>query len=209
MDEQVLYNLNINYSQNQRLATQLLPLARKFLSDPSKLTNEWNYKNTYSDGVGLASELEIQFFVDYILEQSYNYLAKNKLELKPNVELYVSLFASEMIAGDEHSPHTHPGALLSGIIYLQTPPDSSALEFKSPRTGNSSWLNYLEESSYTSKGEIISISANHTIIIDPQPGLFLLWESWAMHRVPKNQSTEPRLTMVFNVGVRDKTYEKL
>ena len=204
MDEQVLYNLNISYFQNQTLAQQLLPLARKFLSNPSTLTNDWNYKNTYSGGVGLANEAELQFFVNYILTESYNYLNKHQLKLKPTVELWVSLFASEMFIGDEHSAHTHPGALLSGIIYLEIPPGSAKLEFKSPRTSNPSWLNYLEESSYSREGSIFTVTPDHTIVVNPTPGLFLLWESWALHRVPKNQSIDGRVTMVFNVGVQDK-----
>ncbi len=204
MDEQVLYNLNISYTQNYDLSRQLLPLARKFLSNPSQLTNEWNYKNTYSNGAGLADQAELQFFVDYILEQSYNYLDKHNLKLKSNVKLWVSLFASEMFAGDEHAGHTHPGALLSGLIYLESPPGSSKLEFKSPRTSNASWLNYLDESSYSSEGDIFTVTPDHTITVNPTPGLFLLWESWALHRVPKNQSTAGRVTMVFNVGVQDK-----
>jgi len=40
-------------------------------------------------------------------------------------------------------------------------------------------------------------------MVVPKPGLFLFWESWAMHRVPPNQNIDGRITMVFNVGVEN------
>jgi len=203
MDEKLFYSFTINHTQNTALAGQLLPLARKFLSMPSKLTNEWNYKNTYSEVDGLATEPELKFFVDYILEQSTAYLEKQNIKLKPNLGLWVSLFASEMVIGDEHAPHAHPGALLSGLIYLQVPPGSANLEFKSPRHVSAAWRNYLQEDSYTHTSEIFKIRDDHTIMVVPKPGLFLFWESWAMHRVPPNQNIDGRITMVFNVGVEN------
>ena len=201
MIEQTFYSFKLQYYQDNTLAEQLLPIARKFLSDPSKLTNEWNYKNTYTYQDGLAVEPDLKFFVDFILEKSYDYLKSQNIKLKPNIELWVSLFASEMHMGDEHDAHNHPGALLSGLIYLQCPIGSANLEFSSPRHSNKAWLNYLDESSYCNSNELFSIKPDHTIVVKPSPGLFLFWESWALHRVPPNQSIDGRITLVFNAGV--------
>lgn len=200
MDEQTFYSFTLNYLQNKELARQILPLAEKYLSDPTKLTYEWNYKNTYTENEGLAQESELKFFKDFILEQSKKYFRNRSIKLKEGMEFWVSIFASEMSSGDQHHPHTHPGALLSGLIYLQVPDGSSNLEFSSPRHHNSAWLNFLEEESYSQKNDFFEVKSDHTIVIKPVEGLFLFWESWALHRVPVNESTEPRRTMVFNVG---------
>lgn len=198
MDRHTFFSLTVHYTKNQKLAEQLLPVARKFLSDPAKLTNCWNYKNTYTEDEGLATELELRFFVDIILKTAQEYLADKSIKLKKNVNLWVSIFASEMQQGDYHHPHSHPGALLSGLIYLQVPSGSSNLEFSSPRGKNIAWLDFVEQSPLPQ--DLFSIDHTHTISIKPEPGLFLFWESWASHRVPTNNSTEPRITMVFNVG---------
>tara|TARA_B110000503_G_C7167937_1_gene422795 strand:+ start:1119 stop:1739 length:621 start_codon:yes stop_codon:yes gene_type:complete len=202
MDVRLFNQLNIHYHTNENLARQLLPFARKFLSMPSKLTNTWDYKNTYTDLEGLALETELDFFVDYITDQANQYLITHNLKIKQSLKLSVSLFTSEMAEGDQHTAHNHPGALLSGLIYLNVPNNSAPLEFYSPRSKLTSWLNYIDELCYVASDEIFEITENHAIVVKPKNGLFLLWESWALHRVPKNNADE-RITMVFNIGVAD------
>jgi uncharacterized protein (TIGR02466 family) len=199
MLQQTFYSFAINYFKDRQLSEQLLPIARKFLSDPSKLTNEWDYKNTYTRDSGIADEPELKFFVDIILKASREYIENKSLKLIKTTDLWVSMFCSEMHEGDYHDAHTHPGALFSGLIYLEVPEGSSNLEFSTPRGQNPSWKTFLEISPTENIFEVDQLP--HTIIVKPEPGLFLFWESWALHRVPTNNSIGPRITMVFNVGV--------
>jgi uncharacterized protein (TIGR02466 family) len=199
MRNHAFYSFDIDYFYDSQLAAQLLPVARKFLSDPSKLTNEWNYKNTYTNEYGLSTEEEFELFTALILEKSKEYLDKKKFKLKQNLSLWVSLFASEMTFGDQHTSHCHPGALLSGLIYLQVPPESAKLEFMSPRYHNPAWVSCLDGDSYQYDDDFFKVNSNHIIEIKPVDGLFLLWESWALHRVPPNL-TDGRITLIFNVG---------
>jgi uncharacterized protein (TIGR02466 family) len=199
MKQQTFYSFTINYFKDQQLAEQLLPVARKFLSDPSKLTNEWDYKNTYTKDEGLANEPELQFFVDIILKASREYIENKSLKLINPADLWVSMFCSEMHEGNYHDAHTHQGALFSGLIYLDVPEGSSTLEFSAPRGNNQAWKKFLK---IPPTEDIFEVDQTpHTITVNPEPGLFLFWESWALHRVPTNNSTGPRITMVFNVGV--------
>ena len=203
MNAATFYDFTINYHIDNALSEQLFPIAKKFLADESRLTNTWDYKNTYTIDKGLAAEPELEFFVEHILKVSNNYLQEKKLKVKDNLKLWVSLFASEMTAGDEHSAHDHPGAIFSGLIYLKTPPGSSKLEFFHPRNASPSWRTYITETSSIYDKEIFCVKDGFGIEVTPKPGLFLFWESWAKHRVPVNHSTSGRTTMVFNVGVDD------
>lgn len=202
MNTATFYDFTINYHVDEELSNQLLPIAERFLNDETKLTNVWDYKNTYSIDEGLSVKPELSFFVDYILEVSECYLQQRNLKIKDNFKLWVSMFTSEMTMGDEHTTHDHPGALLSGLIYLKTPPGSSKLEFYHPRNTSPAWNKYIIESSLHD-AELFCIKEGFRIEVTPKPGLFLFWESWAKHRVPPNQSLKGRTTMVFNVGIKD------
>lgn len=203
MAEQTLYSFKLNYHNELALSRQLLPIARKFLSMEDYLTNEWNYKNTYTDSAGLATEPELKFFVDHLKELAYAYLTKENFKLAETVKLSVSIFASAMKDGDQHAAHQHPGSLLSGLIYLSVPKDSAKLEFRNPRH-NVVWLNFVKSvEPVVTHGPITYNNVDHDIIVEPSEGLLLLWESWAYHRVPVNRSKEERVTLVFNIGVED------
>lgn len=202
MNTATFYDFTINYHIDEELSNQLLPIAERFLNDKTKLTNAWDYKNTYSIDEGLSAEPELSFFVNYILKVSESYLQQRNLKIKDNFKLWISMFTSEMTMDDEHTTHDHPGALLSGLIYLKTPPGSSKLEFYHPRNTSPAWSKYITETS-PHDTELFRIKDGFRIEVNPRPGLFLFWESWAKHRVPPNQSSKGRTTMVFNVGVKD------
>ena len=194
-----IFSFNLNYTVDVDLSKKLLPVVKNILQDNTKLTNEWNYKNTYSDGPGLADDPSLSFFVDLILEKSYSFIKKNYKNF--NKKLWVSLFASEMHKGDFHGAHRHPGALLSGILYLQVPENSAKLEFRSPKCEDPIWT--LVDSKFNNSESFLKENKSKTIVVDPEEGLFLLWESWITHRVSTHNSDTPRITLVFNVGIQD------
>lgn len=203
MAEQTLYSLKLNYYYDLNLSRQLLPIARKFLSMDDKLTCTWNYKNTYTDDLGLATEPELKFFVDHLTELASEYIKKENFKLKKAVKYSISIFASEMVDGDHHPSHNHPGSILSGLIYLTVPLNSAKLEFKNPRH-NIVWLNFLEPINTAATNlPVVYDNTEYNIIVEPVPGLLVMWESWALHRVPVNRSQEGRITLVFNIGVED------
>lgn len=202
MQEHVLYSLDVQYHTNVELAKELLPIADKFLADPSRLTNTWNYKNTYTPDPGLSEEPELQNFNNYVLKYAKEYLQKRNIKLHDGIDFECSIFVSEMVKGNRHDYHDHPGALLSGLMYLSVPEGSAPLEFYNPRSSNKAWVKFLEPT-YAIENELYSVSDNHTITVKPHNGLFIFWESWADHRVPTNASTAGRKTIVFNVGVTD------
>ena len=62
MPQHVFYSLDVQCHTNVELAEELLPIANKFLGDSSRLTNTWNYKNTYTPDPGLSKEPELAHF---------------------------------------------------------------------------------------------------------------------------------------------------
>jgi hypothetical protein len=73
--------------------------------------------------------------------------------------------------GDEYRWHSHTPYLWSGVLYIQTPLNCGAIEFRHKE-------------------------AHETV--QPQVGDFLLFPGTLAHRVLKNQSTDFRISAAFN-----------
>jgi uncharacterized protein (TIGR02466 family) len=75
-------------------------------------------------------------------------------------------------------------------LYLQVPDGSAPIVFSDPRA----FRNFI------SLPRINDAPAGwEQVSFTPEVGLFLIWESWLAHEVPKNLSKEGRITMVFNL----------
>ena len=177
------------------LATTLLPLAQKFLADPSLLTWTWGYKNTYTTNRGLEQYEEMQPFVSYIVLRGQEFLTSCGYDAD-KITFGLQLFVSEMHPGDQHGLHSHPNSLLSGVFYLAVPEGSSSIKFRDPRPfHNTVSLPILQN----------SLENWSWIWIDPEPGLLVMWPSWLEHEVPLNQA-QGRITLVFNLTWGERSY---
>jgi hypothetical protein len=177
---------------NLPLAEAMLPVARKYLDDKEYVGNRWSYKNTYEHGLKMAKHPDIQPYNDYITEKSKQFLRATGYD--PNhLEFVSQIFVSEMFKGDRHARHTHPKSVISGILYLQVPENSAPILFLDPRP-HRDFVSLPKLSYNTSENR-------HDITIHPRKGLFLCWESWLPHVVPKSMNeNEGRITMVFNLA---------
>jgi uncharacterized protein (TIGR02466 family) len=113
-----------------------------------------------------------------------------QLGYTPLKEWTVQVFFSEMFENDYHIPHIHPNSKLSGVMYLKVPEKSSSLYFYDPRPHR----------------KFVPREVKHPnkhnwewAVIPPVVGNMLIWESWIEHEVRRNESSEGRLTAVFNV----------
>lgn len=192
-----IFSLSLYKETNINLQQKLIPIAERYLSDTEYLTNEWGYKNTYTFDEGLSLVPEMCFFVDHILNVSKLMYERSGYTLDPQYRLWTSIFTSEMFYGDKHDAHAHPGALYSGLIYLKVPEGSSSIQFKNPKDP----IFHRVMKTKPNKNGIMDLDSDGTLTIKPHEGLFLMWDSWAFHRVPENKSIEGRMTVVFNVGV--------
>lgn len=175
--------------KNTNLSTQMLPVAKKYLADTSFVTNTWGYKNTYSADGGLSSFDDIAPFRQFVEQIGYEYLTSIGYDIY-NLKFSTQIFVSEMIEGDCHASHSHPNSLLSGVFYLQVPVESAPILFDDPRPFRK----------FVALPQLVNSNNWERIHFIPEDGLFLIWESWIEHKVPKNNSKDGRITMVFNLG---------
>jgi uncharacterized protein (TIGR02466 family) len=183
------FSTGISSSKNTSLSTQMLPVAKKYLADESLITNTWGYKNTYSPDMGLSNFDDVGPFRLFLEQAGYDYLTKLGYDVT-DLTFSTQIFVSEMKEGDAHALHTHPNSLLSGVFYLQVPTGSAPILFNDPRAFRK----------FVSLPKLSTSTNWERIHYVPEEGLFLIWESWLEHEVPKNYNKEGRITIIFNLG---------
>lgn len=99
-------------------------------------------------------------------------------------------WANSMGEGTHHTMHIHPHSLISGVYYVNAPKGSSSIKFEDPRLG------FLMAA--PPRRSSAPRAQQNYIHVEPQPGQFLLFESWMRHEVPPHRGREPRLSVSFN-----------
>ncbi|WP_118856967.1 TIGR02466 family protein [Sphingomonas mesophila] len=96
-----------------------------------------------------------------------------------------------LIKGDgHHSAHIHPHSILSGTLYVETPPGSGPIRFEDPRLP---MMMAAPQRAPDAPEEL-----RQFVDITPEPGLLLLWESWLRHEVRPGRARGERLGVSFN-----------
>lgn len=92
--------------------------------------------------------------------------------------------------GASHSGHIHPHSVLSGTLYVTTPPGAGAIRFEDPRLAMMMAAPPRRPDAPEPRRSFVTV--------DPRPGMLLFWESWLRHEVIAGTSKEPRISISFN-----------
>tara|TARA_B100000123_G_scaffold239652_1_gene192433 strand:+ start:229 stop:822 length:594 start_codon:yes stop_codon:yes gene_type:complete len=95
--------------------------------------------------------------------------------------------------GSYQQAHVHPQGIISGIYYHQCDGDEGDVVFYNPIP----YIQYgqFPENVYTCGGELP---------IPLQKGKLLLFPSWLQHRTNCNQTDKERISLAFNISVKEK-----
>jgi len=96
--------------------------------------------------------------------------------------------------GSSNKLHTHPFNYLSGVFYLQVPKDSGPLVFWDPRPQSEVLL--------PPKKPEESMHISNRVSWTPKPNDLILFPSWLSHEVEKNNSTQERIVLSFNLELK-------
>ncbi|MGI8840909.1 MAG: TIGR02466 family protein [Caulobacteraceae bacterium] len=105
-----------------------------------------------------------------------------------------SLWVSVLKPGAAHSGHIHPHAVLSGAVYVTTPPGASGLRLEDPRLP--------QMMAAPPKRADAADEARAFVTLTPAPGAVFMWESWLRHEVLANRARTPRVSVSFNYAWR-------
>ncbi len=105
-----------------------------------------------------------------------------------------SLWVNILKPGAAHSGHVHPHSVISGTVYVATPPGASALKLEDPRLP-------LMMAAPPRRSDAPE-DARTFVYLQPEPGTIYMWESWLRHEVPANRAKTARVSLSFNYGWR-------
>ncbi len=159
-----------------------------------------NYKNGYTSYSSqdqlhqLSStfsglELKIRKHVQRYLERLDYQATADDLVM---TEFWVNIMYPNTI----HTAHIHPQSVMSGTFYVSTPRGCSGIKFEDPRLGF-----FMNSPEVKSDSQIYN---QRFLELKPQAGDIVLFESWLKHEVPLNSSKEPRISVSFNYGWKNR-----
>lgn len=99
--------------------------------------------------------------------------------------------------GDHHGPHTHPKSYLSGTYYARVPTVPAKLDDVHAHPGCISFYDPRTGANMITVGTEPDARPVH--LVCPCDGTLLMWPSPLLHYVHPNLSSEPRISISFNV----------
>jgi uncharacterized protein (TIGR02466 family) len=146
----------------------------------------WYTKNKY-----LLNSQKLIALKEKIVE-NLNYYVYNVLEIQPNITFkLLTSWAVKMEEGNWGHKHSHPNSVLSGVVYIETPPNCGDITFYKNHNNifpEALTVEYLQWNSLNSKAWTYS----------PREGDILIFPSNLEHSMNTNTSNSDRYSLSFN-----------
>ena len=127
---------------------------------------------------------------------------KNKTNIKYDLEWSIYGWPNVNFKGDYHNLHNHPHSWLSGTYYLNVPDQSDAETFRSDlNPGAISFFDPRPQANMNSINNDGQFDPEFRII--PEEGDLFIWPSFLHHLVHPNLVDVPRLSLSFNVNLKN------
>lgn len=151
------------------------------------------------DDVMSWPDLEIGQLRDWIVEAVKDLMLPTTGNPEENARAIgtITAWANILRSGGYHRPHTHPGCVWSGVYYIQTGkpdpnhPTSGQLELYDPRTA-------------VEMVQLPIAAFGQPVLIDPKPGMMVVFPSWLRHMVHPFVGKGERVTIAWNMMLKER-----
>tara|TARA_R100001015_G_C4625994_1_gene184774 strand:- start:817 stop:1425 length:609 start_codon:yes stop_codon:yes gene_type:complete len=157
----------------------------------------WLSKNTYNTlgTFNFLKDKDFDFISSFIKKEVADYCNKlkidfNRIDMEPDMAWF-NIYKK----GDYQEYHVHNDSALSVVYFLDGPPNSSRIFFKTPINPLSK-IPYIDYYDDTFK----------TLHYDMQPGLLLIFDSSLEHAVEQHIQDEPRISLATNFNVKNENH---
>lgn len=143
-------------------------------------------------------------------------LRKDFADLKDKIQEHCKLYVKNLLSISDrtnfyiqnswiniHKPqdcaqsHIHTNSLISGCLYLKIPENSGQIRFYK----NQGYVNLFPTATTFDYNEVNHITADFWNL-EPKEGMIILFPAHLLHEVDKNNSTEDRYSLAFNLYAR-------
>ena len=176
------------------ITDDVISLVNAFVEDKKLLANSLpgDLVTTFYDDKDLLGTLKAYDLLNEITINSRTFMELLGYDKDGHIE--ISSWLQYNKPQSHFFRHDHYGALVSGVVYLQTPEKCGDIVFHTPlelRRAHGTFYSRLkvQENNYN----------YDDIRITPQKGLMLLFDSWLQHTVERNYSTDNRISISFNI----------
>ena len=152
-----------------------------------------------SDGFNFKNLLDkypafVEFYQEFI--RAVDLVGKS---IHPDIEVLArdaQVWINVNEAGDWNSPHIHPGASLSVVVYIQVDENTGSIVFT-----NGYWpIQHYPKIPFPSTRSLLKTTETYV----PEQGMFLAFPSWVTHHVEPSKSTLTRISLAANLFMRQK-----
>ncbi|MEJ2016419.1 MAG: TIGR02466 family protein [Limibacillus sp.] len=153
-----------------------------------------NFLTRDNPAVGWLRDCVNKTVIDYAKRAGIDYELNWSLQAWPNVNRF----------GDYHDLHNHPHCWLSGTYYIAVPQRGEELPGrKDRRPGAISFYDPRAQANMNAIAKDPQVEAEYSLL--PAPGTILLWPAFLHHFVHPNLSKELRISVSFNVVLKNPT----
>jgi uncharacterized protein (TIGR02466 family) len=172
------------------LVDQYIDSEKLLELDPDETHTE--ILTTFYNNKDFLGKISDQSLLNFIDSKSREFL--NLRGFDPTCHLEITSWLQVYPPGTHFDKHDHYGAILSGVVYLQTPQGCGNIRFYNPNTGRRA------TDVFFGRLKTRSNEYNHSDVeYTPIKGEMLMFESWLEHSVDVNTSSENRIAVSFNV----------
>jgi uncharacterized protein (TIGR02466 family) len=193
-----IFPTTIRISVESELKETILPIAEEYISKYGKpfRFNSTNYISTYDVGSSFTaqrSDDRLNPLNNYIRNASKQYFEDISIDFSSHPFNLYYLF-NKILKDGNHSLHSHPNNLLSGVFYLKIPENSSPIIFNDPRD----YYKYIQYPvKFGNPREMYKLFPEY--VINPVEGMIIIWPSWLEHQVPASLINNERIAVAFNI----------
>ena len=178
-----------NVEFNEQLKEGILEHARRPAGKALTNVGGWHSETGRLEFCGSAGERLIAHMREMTEEATLRlYTEFGKRPERMNWTLHA--WANVNAPGDFNKVHTHPGATWSGVYYVD--PGSSELASESTPL-------HLSDPNASRASIFFPELSTSNVLINPEPGLMVLFPSYVPHGVLPHRGDRPRISIAFNV----------
>lgn len=132
---------------------------------------------------------EIQHLVKFLYQCAGSYAQQHHWDIINHRPVINSLWGNINSQYSFHPEHLHPYSHISGVFYVDIPPESPSIKFKDPRMAR--WM--MPPTAEGSRPENTFYAS-----VPPESGKLFMFPSWLEHGVDQNMNDIERISMSFN-----------